>query len=85
MSCRPCSRHKTHPGRRTTKQTAPAGPHWEGRIFESGSAGEGVTVSLIVRGVKRAEESSAVAAVAAWELRMVRVGTAMARLLDAQR
>jgi len=47
------------------------------RIFERGSAGDDVTTSLIVRGVSKTDDRSAVAAVAAFETRMVRVGTAM--------
>jgi hypothetical protein len=43
-------------------------------IAERGCEGAGVTVSVIVRGVKRAEERRAVTAAAALDARMVRVG-----------
>jgi hypothetical protein len=45
--------------------------------LESGSAGDGTTVSVMVSGDNNAEERRAVAAVAALEPRTIRVGTAM--------
>lgn len=54
MSCRPCSRHKIHPGLRTTKQMLPCDP--EGSNSERGCEFDaGVTVEFSMsRDVRRA-------------------------------
>mmetsp|Transcript_21182 Transcript_21182/g.45949 ORF Transcript_21182/g.45949 Transcript_21182/m.45949 type:complete len:114 (-) Transcript_21182:97-438(-) len=60
VSCRPCSRHSTHPGRRTTKQILPLDPVCWGRTSEKGPGEEaGLTPpSLMSRAVSMALESS---------------------------
>ena len=76
MSCRPCSRHKIHPGLLTTKQMLPCDP--DGNTSERGcEVDEGVTVEFSTfRDVRRAFPSVR-AASAILADNSIRSGTAM--------